>query len=214
MGCVHNIEYYIIFHIKRERTHHQLSSAHYCCYWRMSLLSIKLVITLNKHKMFRQILRIYQSKSLPSRLQTKNTQSICSQWQLIRYNSTKAEQPDQLNASTGTAQPLPSKIDWKPIYRFDNMGMVATVTNLKIYQAIGGVVTSIVFGVGEAMQMLPPSSAIVVAVMGKFFLSYITLCILFIYFVFRSYRLSSGSLSVQCILCKYHWFCICMPENS
>lgn len=112
--------------------------------------------------MFRQSLRIYQNRVLNGIQILSKPQFSWSKY--IRKFSTDIDikHPVKSNAQ------ITSKEDWIAIYRYDNILMVSVISNLKSYQAIGGSLLTMTFGIGELAAVLPTNSTLCIGVMGKY----------------------------------------------
>lgn len=72
------------------------------------------------------------------------------------------------------------KIKWTPIFQYEKIKIVSIISNLKIYQAIGGSISIVGFGIAEGLGYADSGDTLLLATMGTHSNNSILLCSIFV----------------------------------
>lgn len=118
--------------------------------------------------MFRGALKLCQFVNARHNQKLIRPQLACCQF-LNKYctNSSSLALPtDNQNLPQESQLELKRVEKWTPIYKYEKIKLVSIISNLKVYQAVGGGLAIVGFGVGEAMGMADAGGTLIFTAMG------------------------------------------------
>lgn len=82
----------------------------------------------------------------------------------------RLQQATDANKTKNLDTKTEAKIKWTPIYRYDNMQIVSTISNLKMTTALGGGLATLMIGTSEMIGLTPENYTLGFAIMCEFLL--------------------------------------------